>query len=438
MAVMETLWVLFKSNAAQIKKDYEKATKASKDMETELKGAAKAGAAVGKAFTDAAKSFASLAAGALSVYAVFDGLRGATDYAVQLGNLANLLGVNVAELDEWSNAAVAAGGSAEAFQSSLRALSSNTGLTPSDALKALPKFADALQQMGRVRAFQYGKSLGLDESTIRLLMHGSAAVEELVKRQKELGVVTAKQMKVTREFNRSWIDMRHAMRSMFGEVATEGLPVLKELLDAMTKTFVFLRKHKDVVIGAFIGIGAAAGVMLTPFIVMYGEVIAIIAAIGLLIAAFALLYEDIKFYMEGNNSLIGKFIDQWPILSKAVKAAMGAFGDALNPIEHILSLIRDTIKQINDLTNGGLSRAVSQTIDYGKGLLGFASSTPLSAQTSNSILNQGGSRVNQNFHFAGITVETRATEPKEIGRTVGNLIVEQVAQAAAVIDTPEK
>ena len=43
----------------------------------------------------------------------------------------------------------------------------------------------------------------------------------------------------------------------------------------------YIKRHKDLVIGAFIGIGIAAGIMLAPFIAANAVVIGIAAGIAL-------------------------------------------------------------------------------------------------------------------------------------------------------------
>lgn len=433
MSILETFYILFKSDASEVKKGAEEAEKSTKRLNETLNNTGKASEKVGAAFLGMARAFTGVIAAAVSASTVIAGIRSATEYSQQLAVISQQLGVNVTELDAWSNAVKRSGGSAEGFQSSLRNLSTHLGGSPAIALKVLPQLADVFSRLGRVRAFQYGKMLGLDESTILLLQHGRREVEDVIKRQKELGLVTKQDTELSLKFNRELTDTQTALRGVYLELSAAILPYLTKFLDLIIPVLQYLRQHIDLVKGAIIGIGALAAIMLAPFIAANAVVIAIAAGIAALIALFAIAYEDIKAFLAGNESLIGDILKKWPIVGKVVGGIIEYWRTMFNGLIETLKFVEGIFAKIFSYFKGD-NKKLTVDIQNGQNLLGTAGASYLGSPTSNSILSQSAYNRNNAINTGPITINTKATDANGIAASLGRGIDEHTRYANSFFD----
>ncbi len=298
MSILDTFYILFKSDASEVKKGAEEAQKATQNLQDKLKSTDKSAEHLGESFLSATHSALGLVAGIVSVGTVLSGLHSAVSNVEQLGDASRSLGVNVTALDAWGHAVQRTGGSAQEFQSSLVSLADHLKTTPAIALKSLPLFADAFSRMNQAQANMYGKSLGIDQGTIYLLQQGRREVEDTIKQQQKLGLVTKEDVEITRKFDNALYDAGRAFQSFYRSLAIPALPFITETLD-------YLVNHQDLVKGAFLAIGAAASIMSINILGAARAVKLLKAALGIAVVAGA--YEDIKGFIEGGKkTLLGK------------------------------------------------------------------------------------------------------------------------------------
>ncbi len=184
MSILETFYILFKSDTSDIKKGSDEALKTTKKLNESLKETDETSEKLGVKFFSIVESIAGLLTGFASLHAVISGFKNTVDYDIDLGKTSRALGVNVEQLDAWDYAVRQAGGTAEGFQNSLKNLAEHFNTNPSVALKFLPQLADVFSKISRFSAFKLGKSLGLDEATILLLQQGRREVEAVLKQQR--------------------------------------------------------------------------------------------------------------------------------------------------------------------------------------------------------------------------------------------------------------
>ena len=294
MSILETFYILFKSDASEVKKGAEEAERATKKLDESLKNVDRDSEKAGKSFLNLARSASGALGAFVSVGAVFASLRHAVNSVQELGNVSRELNVNVETLDAWGHAVQRTGGTAQGFQSSLRSLAEHLNTTSAVALKALPALADSLSKMNPAAANRYGKSLGLDQSTIYLLQQGRREVQATIAQQKELGLVTQQDVEVTRKFDNALYDLGRVFQSISRDFALPALP-------ALTKALEYLTEHKDLIKGALLAIGGAVAAMGISFAIANPA----IAAVALSLAAFALAYEDVQKFKKGLPSVIG-------------------------------------------------------------------------------------------------------------------------------------
>ncbi len=383
MSILETFYILFKSDSTDVKKGVDEVQKLAKQTAENLEKVDKGTEKIGKSFLELAKSAAQFLGASYAAYKVFGSLIAATDNAAQLGMVSKALGVNVEQLDAWGKAVQRTGGTAEGFQQSLKSLSEHLGGSAQIALKVLPQLADVFQKIGRIRSFQYGKMLGLDESTILLLQQGRREVEAQIARQKELGVVTERDTEIAIKYKQSVREVGQSFDTLYRVLARDIIPIFTKILDYITPVVQYIIKHKDLVIGAFIGIAAAAAIMLAPFIAANAAIIGVAAGVTALIAAFAIAYEDIQAFRHGHNSLIGDILAKWPVVGTVVG---GVLKSIIWLIDHMIEGLKFGAYWLGKLGSllsdqsiiGGI-KYVTDAVNRGAQFLGLANETPLCA-----------------------------------------------------------
>jgi len=98
-SILETLYILFKSNAKDVQKDMEDTEKKTKKTVESLNAFGKANEDVRQSFLGLAESFKSLIFAGIGVSAVLGGLKHATEYATEVAQASKNLQVNAADLD---------------------------------------------------------------------------------------------------------------------------------------------------------------------------------------------------------------------------------------------------------------------------------------------------------------------------------------------------
>jgi len=305
MSVLESLYILVKLETEELKKGLADTKAQVKGLESEFENLGRAGDNAALSFDHVLKSAVGLFAGFASFGAILSGAKGTVAGIREVGQAARELNVDVSTLDAWGAAVTRMGGSASGFQSSIESLSKHFGSTNATALQALPKLADAFSKLNFTQAQNYGKSLGLDQSTILLLQQGRREVEATIRQQRELGVVTKEQAENTRKFDLALDSLGRVFQSIQREFTLPGLPLL-------TEAFKYIVLHKDLITGALIGIGSAVAIMGASFLAANPALVAAATAI----TAISLAYEDYQAMKRGDDSFIGGIIKD----SKTVSA----------------------------------------------------------------------------------------------------------------------
>jgi hypothetical protein len=411
--VLETLYILFKGDTSDLKKSTDEALNSTKKLTTSISQIDKASEKIGYKFMGFAAQIVSAAAAFASINTVLQGLKGAVDYDIALGNASRALGVNVEQLDAWNNAILKTGGTAEGFEGSLNSLAEHFHTTAKVAIQALPQLAEVFSHISRYSAFTYGKALGLDVSTILLLQQGRREVESFLKKQKELGLVTKEQVEISRNYNNSLIDLKHSFRTLFNEISIPALPYIEKFFGLIQKGIDYLIEHKDLVNGFLIGIGILAGSALVALAAVNLPITIIIASITTLIGLFSLLWEDLTVWGKGGKSLFGElnsYIQNFVnILSTGLKLLLeNLFPKTTEYFEHLIDIL-------------GYVRSFGSSLD-------FASASPLNS--SSSIFNSSAFSRNASINTGAITINTQANSAEGIAKDLGLKIQDHFYQAA--------
>jgi hypothetical protein len=385
-SVLESFLILFSSNADDLKKGTEQAKKSVNELNSALDASNFLSEKAADGFNNLIKKASGYLTALVSVGAVIAGVKSATNLATQLGALSSALNVNVEELSAWSDAVKKSGGSAESFQQSATALTTalaefatkgksrvapffqQLGIRMVDAqgkarsfIDVLPELAGAFEKLNKQQAYGIGQKLGLDSGTITLLQQGRRAVEDTIRRQKELGAVTKEDAEIAKKFNNQWADTAHVFRNVFMSIATNVLPVLTKFLTLVDKAFTYIKNNKELFIGGILGIASALTAYLIPAIAKLGSAMLRLSGplliLGALIALGALIYEDIEMYRQGHDSLIGEIEKQYPKLAESSKIAYAAWKYAWEAIIEGLTMVARFMDTMFSAIEEGLKAA---------------------------------------------------------------------------------
>lgn len=432
MSILETFYILFKSDSKDVKKGADEAKKSTEDLSASLSKVNSGANRVGESFVGMGRSIAGAAAALLTVGAVVSNMKEAYKYTLGLEQTSQALNVNIETLDAWGRAVQKNGGTAQGFQSSIQNLAKTLNVRNSDAIRMLPMLADSFKNAGPDRSMRFGQHIGLDQATIMLLQQGRREVEAVINRQKELGTVTQHDAEIARNFNSSWSDMTFSFRMMWVQVGSTVLPILGKVIDGFTEVAKSLQKHSDVIIGAFIGIGAAVLIFTAPLIAANAVIIGIAVSAAGAIAAVALLYEDIAAFAKGNESAIGHLLKRWPMVGEVIKTVFQGIKWQIDFVTKSFRYLVEGLEKVGSLFSQKWKEAHPYfgTIPA---MMDEVDNSPFAAQTTNSILNGGNSK-NTSINTGPITINTQATSGEEVRGALDRGLRDQLRQATGTID----
>lgn len=409
MSIIEWFGIEFTAETDQAVKGTNDLEKANKDVEKQLdkvsKAADKTKTSLLKVATQALTAFTSI----VSFNNLLNFTKSSLNYADSLGKMAKNLGIAVEDASAWSDAVTKAGGSAEGFKGTISKLSKdiyqlsktgNSSIKPfinklgvslldasgkaRNVLDVLPEIAEAMEKMSEQDIQGLGQKLGFDQGTIMLLQQGRRGVEELVARQKELGVVTQEQADATAKFNDTLDDTKHKFRGVFLDIGLAVLPVLNGFLNIIQKITNFAKEHKEFVAGFFTLVATAITLYYLP--TMKKAALTTLAATWPLLALVAacllvaLVAEDIYYFLTGQNSVIGELSKKWPILGQVIEGirdwfiwlfesaakVINFFSDMWNDPEQALEDFKLVLKTLwNDFINSvpGLGKVLDTVVE---------------------------------------------------------------------------
>lgn len=207
-----------------------------------------------------------------------------------LGRMAANLNMSARELDGWSRAAEAFGGTAQGVQSSLQgiaagiqqfALTGQSDLIPifrtlgvevadgtgkvRDYREIMLDVADKLQRMKPQEALAFGKMLGLDDGTINLLRQGRAGVQELVAEFTRASGVSQKSVETSQRIQKQMALFRQQMEGV-GQSLFEAMgPGLEKVTEDLGELSTWMSEHRDEISQAFLAAVGAVEALVHGF-----------------------------------------------------------------------------------------------------------------------------------------------------------------------------
>ena len=289
------------------------------------------------------------------------------------GNLATTLNENQEDIQAWGGAVERAGGDAASFEGSLLSLNSKMlefaqtgtssaapalaqlGISARDSNGNIKSSIDIMQELARVadsmdpaRFQALASSLGIDSGTLLLLKQGSLSVDELVARQKMLGVYTAEDSAIATKMGNAIKDLMQVLKSISTIIMRFVLPPLSWLTEKIVDFVLYIREHEVFLRAVISGIAAVLTAVLLPALIKIGAAALAnpLTWIFLIVAAavigVSLLIEDLYVYMQGGKSALSGF---WSI-----------FGTG----EQITQKLNKAWEKLKDIFSKFLDYAISQ------------------------------------------------------------------------------
>jgi len=236
MAVFETFTLLFKADSTQLKKEVDDVKKKTGETGETFKVVEEQTKKTDTAFLGLAKSLAGVAAAYFSVGSVIGGFSTAISNISDLALLSKELGLSPEVLDAWGKALKNFGVPAEEFASTIRTLKVLFNTSPERVVELLPEIGDTIKRQGPIEGPRYAQEvLGIPAGITAFIGRGSDVFLKDLARQKELGLVSAEDVKVAQAFNKSMGEFSDSLDSLFRAISPEVLPALTGFINSLTE-----------------------------------------------------------------------------------------------------------------------------------------------------------------------------------------------------------
>ena len=507
--LLNKMLFLFEADADSIKKGTQEGKKGADDLTSAMKKA-------DDQSKKTSSNFATFAKGALGWLATAAAASKTMSMAVArageieaLDTLSLKMGASITQTDALARSIVGLGGSTDQAQSDLASLADSMRERNIKPMEGMLKLADQLAGMNYDQATKTLKNYGITErSTAELLRKGSGEVRRMMLAQEKNGAITQEAADKARAFNQSLDGLKRVSSDAANSFAQFLMPVLTKVIDFLAKAGKWAVENKTFVIAFFAGVAGIVTAVFLPAMLAAAAAtiaatwpfIAIGLAIGAAAAMFALIYDDIMNFIDGNDSLIGQIINDFPIVGEiinavveAVKIAFAAAGmaaDALwngfkamadgivgvfkwlwDAIQAYIGFITDIVgkvavvvgsitgwfkdklgiateekvtREVEDVYTGGddsvsPSSRINDTIqntEMAKNQTGTAAANSANAMTSSAINNQRTNNTESNITIGQVTVETQATDAAGVSTGLSGSLSAELEKMQANNATP--
>ena len=300
-----------------------------------------------------------------------------TQTADRIGKTAARIGASAEDLQAFGEAAKRAGGSVEGFMGAFESLNGQLqrmqamggkgriapilkqlGISATehgqvkDTFQILRELAGASERLGKQKFAGLARFLGLDQGTIMLLQSGRVAMDELISRQKALGVYTKEDFEITQKFNDAISDLQQVFKSLAAVILRVIVPPIRMIAEAMTAVIKTFREHQGfIVAGLTVIAGIMSGTLLTAAKALGAALMPLLAPIAA-IAALGSIFDEIAVYAEGGETL---FEPLW----KAIGTPED-FKAALDTIKNLADSVWNTISDLAAEVGGAFIDTVSE------------------------------------------------------------------------------
>lgn len=355
--------------------------------------AAKHGKAAAKAMdkmAQSAKNYAAVAVGMVAAKALL--AKKFIDDAAAIKDLSDRINVSTDDIQKWTYAAKAAGVNSEALLGDIENL--QKARPGQDIDKYLDNLADSLKNMSESNALRAGEALGLSKDTILLLRKGTDEVRALKAEAESMGAIISKEeIERAQKFRNTFDKLKYSLGQFATLLSLSALPLLEKMSNSFSKWFQknkeWIKLKADIFMKAFGQAFDRVGKIIDkvvkffePFIKKIKEFIPagkeadtvsrlLVGAFGVLAIALAplaikaalvmgaflllsLIVDDFITFLEGGDSVIGRFFDAfkekypeaYEALSKIADFLKGAFVAGVETAKAVFNKLGDAFSKI--------------------------------------------------------------------------------------------
>lgn len=328
--------------------------------------------------------------GALSLGAAVGQYANAAD---AVGKLSDAIGVNMEDLQAWSEAAARAGGSVQGFQNTIQMFNQRLQATvlaggkdetskalqsmgvaavdasgkARDAFDVLRDMASSAEGLSKAEFKGLAEKLGIDRGTIMLLQSGRKSLDELIQRQKELGVYTKEDAEIAAKFNDATADMMQVIKAASAGVMRVLVPAITWLTEKLTVVVGFFRDNSQFVVST---LGVVAGILAAKLVpAMFdlakagARAMAPFAPFIALAVALGLVIDDLWAYIEGGDSVLSDLWSEFGTGEEISKALSDAWNFLKGAAVSLFFIIKPVLKGIADAFKG-LSKFLAGFVEW--------------------------------------------------------------------------
>lgn len=450
MSLLETFFIKFEADglkeiSVEFEKIFPKAKKTYEQVAEKTEEVSEKTEKVEKKTDKMGNSFVSMSNKVLKALAPVAGLTALLNRSLafaslgeEMSFLAQNTGMAVEKFQALAIAAENYGGTAEGIAGSMQGLNANlnnmrlgkggggvedaaityginlygkNGLATADEL--LMNVAKRFESLNQTQQIDLGQRLGLDEGTIRLLQTGVANVQKELERGAKYSLFSAEDVENSRKFERTMRDIKLGLAQIFGVVARSLLPAFTWVGDKVSRFIDLINGNASFIKGFFLALSAIltvlavkSGLAFLPFIGAIALITAVSAAIGLLI-------DDIVNFWQGNESLLGTFIE-------AVKAYFTALWDFLKEgFNSVLEWLKGTkVGKLFGLSGEKENHEQANMAEAKRKL--ELTQTPWASVPQGSV-STSYANTNQSMRVDNVTINTRATDARGIADSFSNI-----------------
>lgn len=283
-----------------------------------------------------------------------------------LDKLGKKINVATADVAAFAGSMAELGGTRDAAQADLSAMAKSFGFAKNSMEKVL-KTADKVQGMKFDKAKATLFALGVtDDKTVELMMKGRKELERMMGIQKEYSGINKESIEQSIKFNKAMQGFKQSSGLLKNSFLEMVIPVLIKGLEWINKFVGFCKDNKQLMIGFFIAIGSAVAIFYVPSMIAAATatlaatwpILAIVAIIALLAAAFAFVYDDIMNFIDGNDSMIGRILDEYPELKEVILRLWQTFKILFEYLMVAVKFVADVVVDAYNTMNNALNQFI--------------------------------------------------------------------------------
>ena len=481
MTIIDTFFFLFESDAKALDKGLKDSEKSANTLAEKIKDTDSIAKDLGANFEKTAKSMAGAVAGYFAVGALKHLVEETANHTYETFQQARAMGVAVESLSAWQNAVQLSGGTAEGATHSFEGLREKfvemsrfpgmmsgdvfmfhkLGLSAKDMhdsikdpMIALAKLSETFGKLNTTQQLFVGKKLGFDLGTITMLSKGRQGFEDMIAKQKELGVVTEQQALAAQRYKLAQVEMNIVLETLKRDIVSEMLPAVEWMSKKLELMTQYVRANKEHIIGMIEGIAGGVAILFLPAIasaivatgIWVGELLLAAAPFIALGLAIGLVVDDFQTFERGGDSVIGKMEKSWPRAFAVMKASVILLVNALKELNAGLKFVGEfwlegPSKAIENYRKDSAKVQGEVKADYVPSIMENAKQNigvtnhPVSFMGSQMITNQAqNSQKNVHVSIGDITIQTDAKAAPDMFKFFNDNLQHQVKLGFAHID----